>query len=36
VEKVMEGKGTQFDPALADVFFAIADDFNELYERNTD
>jgi putative two-component system response regulator len=36
VEKVMEGKGTQFDPSLTDVFLGIAGDFNELYERNKD
>ncbi|MDR2471210.1 MAG: HD domain-containing protein [Treponema sp.] len=36
VEKIMEAKGTQFDPALAEVFSHIAGDFNDLYENNRD
>jgi putative two-component system response regulator len=36
VEKMMEGKGSQFDPALLDVFYSIADGFNQLYEQNRD
>jgi putative two-component system response regulator len=34
VEKMMEGRGTQFDPALFDVFLAISSEFNEFYEKN--
>ncbi|GHU98645.1 phosphohydrolase [Spirochaetia bacterium] len=34
VEKMMEGRGTQFDPALLDVFLAISSEFNELYKKN--
>jgi putative two-component system response regulator len=36
VEKMMESKNTHFDPALIDVFYAIAKDFEELYEANKD
>jgi putative two-component system response regulator len=36
VEKILEGRGTQFDPALTDVFHSIAGDFNRLYEKNKD
>jgi putative two-component system response regulator len=36
VEKMMESKGTQFDPALIDVFYHIHEDFEELYESNKD
>jgi putative two-component system response regulator len=36
VEKIMESKNTQFDPALIDVFYNIAGDFNDLYESNQD
>jgi putative two-component system response regulator len=36
VEKMMEAKGTQFDPGLLDIFYAIAVEFDELYERNKD
>ncbi|MDR1388761.1 MAG: HD domain-containing protein [Treponema sp.] len=36
VEKIMESKNTQFDPALADVFYSIAEDFRELFESNKD
>jgi putative two-component system response regulator len=36
IEKMMEGKGTQFDPALIDVFYSITGEFNRLYEQNRD
>jgi putative two-component system response regulator len=36
VAKMMEEKGTHFDPALTDVFYAIADDFDRLFEDNKD
>ncbi|MDR0402057.1 MAG: HD domain-containing protein [Treponema sp.] len=36
VEKIMESKNTQFDPSLADVFYAIAGDFEDIYEKNRD
>ncbi|MDR0527537.1 MAG: phosphohydrolase, partial [Spirochaetaceae bacterium] len=36
VEKISEGRGTQFDPNLIDVFFTIAESFNEIYEKNKD
>jgi putative two-component system response regulator len=36
VEKMLEGKGTQFDPALIDVFYSIAGEFERLYEQNRD
>jgi putative two-component system response regulator len=36
VEKMMEGKGSQFDPDLLDVFSAIAGDFDRIYEANRD
>jgi putative two-component system response regulator len=36
VEKMMEAKNTQFDPALLDVFYNIAEDFKELYKTNKD
>jgi putative two-component system response regulator len=36
VEKMMEAKATQFDPYLLDVFYSIARDFNDLYEKNRD
>jgi putative two-component system response regulator len=36
VTKMMEEKGTHFDPALADVFYSIADDFDRLFEDNKD
>jgi putative two-component system response regulator len=36
VEKITESKGTQFDPALTDVFCSIADEFEALYEQNKD
>jgi putative two-component system response regulator len=36
VEKIMETKGTHFDPAIADIFLSIAGKFNEIYEANKD
>jgi putative two-component system response regulator len=36
VEKIVEGRGTHFDPALADIFVSIAGKFNEIYESNKD
>ncbi|MDR1948013.1 MAG: HD-GYP domain-containing protein [Spirochaetaceae bacterium] len=36
VQKMREGKGTEFDPGLMDVFLSINQDFNELYEMNKD
>jgi putative two-component system response regulator len=36
VEKIMETKGTHFDPAIADIFLSIADKFKDIYEANKD
>jgi putative two-component system response regulator len=36
VEKMMEARGTQFDPSLLDVFYSVAGEFNDLYEKNKD
>jgi HD-GYP domain-containing protein (c-di-GMP phosphodiesterase class II) len=36
VERMMESKNTQFDPALLDVFYSIAADFCDLFESNLD
>jgi putative two-component system response regulator len=36
VEKIMESKSTQFDPSLAEVFYAISGDFENIYEKNKD
>jgi len=36
VEKMMEAKATQFDPDLADTFYHIANEFEEMYEANRD
>ena len=36
LEKMIESKDSQFDPALIDVFQNIADDFNNIYEDLTD
>ncbi|MDR0759830.1 MAG: HD-GYP domain-containing protein [Treponema sp.] len=36
IEKMLERKGIQFDPALFDVFYSIADEFDRLYEKNRD
>lgn len=36
VEKIMESKGSHFDPAITEIFFGIANKFNEIYEANKD
>ncbi|GHU83392.1 phosphohydrolase [Spirochaetia bacterium] len=36
VEKMMETRGTQFDPTLLDVFYTISGEFDELYSNNPD
>jgi putative two-component system response regulator len=36
LEKMMEGKGAQFDPTLLEVFEAISSDFDKLFESNKD
>jgi putative two-component system response regulator len=36
MEKILENKGTQFDPDLIDIFIQIADQFNEIYESHKD
>jgi putative two-component system response regulator len=36
VQRMKEGRGVDFDPALLDVFLSINEDFNELYEINQD
>ncbi|MDR1467693.1 MAG: HD domain-containing protein [Spirochaetaceae bacterium] len=36
VKKILESKGTQFDPDLVDVMLTVADTFNELYEKYAD
>ncbi|GMO46378.1 MAG: HD-GYP domain-containing protein [Termitinemataceae bacterium] len=36
MEKILESKGTQFDPDLIDIFIGISDDFNQIFEANKD
>jgi putative two-component system response regulator len=36
VEKIMESKGSHFDPAITEFFLNIAGKFNEIYEANKD
>ncbi|MDR2630856.1 MAG: HD domain-containing protein [Spirochaetaceae bacterium] len=36
VQKMIESKGTQFDPSLLDVFLTVNQEFNSLYEQNKD
>ncbi|GMO51936.1 MAG: HD-GYP domain-containing protein [Termitinemataceae bacterium] len=36
MEKILECKGTQFDPDLIDIFVTIADKFNTIFENNRD
>jgi putative two-component system response regulator len=36
MQKILEGKGTHFDPSLIGVFHLIADDFNAIFDSNTD
>ncbi|GMO46849.1 MAG: HD-GYP domain-containing protein [Termitinemataceae bacterium] len=35
MEKILESKGTQFDPDLIDIFVTIADQFNEIFTKNS-
>ena len=36
MEKMLESKGTQFDPELLDIFTETSGEFNEIYEINKD
>jgi putative two-component system response regulator len=36
VEKIIDGKGSHFDPALVDIFLNINNKFDEIYEKNKD
>ena len=36
VERMMDAKNSQFDPALIDFFYTISQDFNEFYETHRD
>ncbi|MDR2433110.1 MAG: HD domain-containing protein [Treponema sp.] len=36
VQKMIEGKGSHFDPSLIEIFRCIAQDFQEIYEANRD
>jgi putative two-component system response regulator len=36
LEKMIETRGTQFDPALFDIFLTISDEFDVLYSANQD
>jgi HD-GYP domain-containing protein (c-di-GMP phosphodiesterase class II) len=36
VSKMMEEKGTHFDPYLMNVFSIISGEFNKIYEENKD
>jgi putative two-component system response regulator len=36
MKKILESKGTQFDPNLVDIMVTISDDFNRLFEANSD
>jgi putative two-component system response regulator len=36
VQKMIEGKGSHFDPSLIEIFRCIAQDFLEIYESNKD
>ncbi|MDR0539707.1 MAG: HD domain-containing protein [Spirochaetaceae bacterium] len=36
MEKMMESKGSQFDPELLDIFAEMAGEFNKIYEANKD
>ncbi|GHV95319.1 phosphohydrolase [Spirochaetia bacterium] len=35
-KKILEGKGTHFDPSLVDVFMKISGDFRQIYDSNKD
>ena len=36
IQKMLEGKGSHFDPSLIEVFHCISRDFEEIYESNKD
>ncbi|MDR2658438.1 MAG: HD-GYP domain-containing protein [Spirochaetaceae bacterium] len=36
VEKIMDSKGSHFDPELSDIFYSIAGKFNDIFESNKD
>jgi putative two-component system response regulator len=36
IKKIIESKGTQFDPDLVDIMLTVSDKFNELYTANAD
>jgi putative two-component system response regulator len=36
MKKILESKGTHFDPDLIDIMVTVSDKFNELYEANAD
>jgi putative two-component system response regulator len=36
VQKMLEGKGSHFDPALIEIFHCINGDFQEIYDNNKD
>jgi putative two-component system response regulator len=36
VKTMMEGRGTQFDPELLDIFYSVAGEFEAIYEKNKD
>jgi putative two-component system response regulator len=36
IKKILESKGTQFDPDLVEIMITVADTFNELYEKYAD
>ena len=36
IQKMLEGKGSHFDPSLVEVFRCIAQDFEEIYDTNKD
>ncbi|GHU43667.1 phosphohydrolase [Spirochaetia bacterium] len=36
MEKILESKGSQFDPDLIDIFVSVSNRFNDIYEQNKD
>jgi putative two-component system response regulator len=36
LENIMDERGTHYDPSLAEVFYNIASEFNDIYEVNID